>query len=93
MHTRDLLEREILACKEAKDGAGKAWNNLMKDGFNDERLREIYTLLETKLKCYENSLNILEREWTKESTEEYKTVNTVTKGEEVDTTCDENGPA
>ena len=60
--TKNLLEIEIKKLTEARDGVGKAWNLLKRDGIEDEHLRELYNDFDSRLKEYSLSIYALMEE-------------------------------
>jgi len=57
--TTELLTREIEILTQGRDGIGKAWNVLKREKIEDEYLSEMYNAFDTKIKDYQNSLDIL----------------------------------
>ena len=60
--TKILLEKEIKILTECRDGIGKTWNYLKREGIEDEYLRKMYNELDSKLKEYSLSIDALMEE-------------------------------
>ena len=60
--TKQFLEKEIGELKQARDGVGKAFNLLKRDGIEDEHLRELYNAFDSKLKEFNLSIDALRSE-------------------------------
>lgn len=60
--TKELLENEIKIYTESRDGVGKAWNLLKRDGIEDEHLRKLYLDFDVRLKEYSLSIDALMEE-------------------------------
>lgn len=60
--TKELLETEIKKLTECRDGIGKTWNLLKRDGVEDEHLRKLYNDFDSKLKEYHLSIDALMEE-------------------------------
>ena len=60
--TKELLETEIKKLTECRDGVGKAWNLLKRDGVEDDHLRTLYNNFDSRLKEYNLSIGALMEE-------------------------------
>jgi hypothetical protein len=65
--TKSLLEKEIKILAECRDGIGKTWNYLKREGIQDEYLRNLYNEFDYKIKEYSLSVEALMEETRRNS--------------------------
>lgn len=62
--TKQLLKNEIKILTEARDGVEKAYNVLKRDDrIEDEYLRKLYNMWDSKINSYERSIETLQEDY------------------------------